>query len=814
MARLLGPDLARRTVTQISGGTIYDFSGRAAVAYLDEALTQPASIATYNSATPTTPGAVITGSKVILSARGSQLPLFWFPDGVDTLYVQVDGLSHPWTVTADVDARLDAGGGGSGQLLGWYDVTAAPYSAPRTGSADAAAGIQAALTACGNAGGGVVYAPAGAYLLQSQLLYVPANVGLFGDGAATRFLQAIWPTASGVGVETTGGACLINAAGSLGAKITCSAVAPKTSVITGIASTAGLASGDLIILGSNNAYWSTGYPSRYKGEMLRVESVDSASQVTVRGVVRDSYSASPGIYKLNPLKGVQIRDITLVNTEPGSTHATSMIGLKYTSGARITNVDIEGCDYTGVKVTSCYDTKVTGGSMQDFTDNVTLGQYGYGVMAELAAEQLSVSNVHFRRMRHGFTTGGIAGSYGSPRNVHVSDCVATECSNTAFDTHQLGSVTFTDCQVVGSKNAAFTSRSRDTRIVNPQVSYCATGAVVYGDSDGIGHGTVIQGGTFRHIYNDDAIQVSDADAVTVKGVTIDSCAGAGVYILGDASRLTVEDCNIMNTGLVNGSRKAGVEFLSTVAGTGHRITRNTFRNLAGGITGESSTTGGMTYAIRNNSPSVTGSWFVDNSCVGMVAGTILDVGNNVDLRNLNLSAPTSSLSDAGHSIPGRAETIPRVAAQASITLTSGTMLLGYLTPGMDIASASSLIVYSGTAASATMTLGRLGLYSVDASGNLTLVQGSASDTSLLAAANTEYVKAITGTVVARGVRLAVGILAVGTTAGSVRGASGIAALTSSVVRMAAAVTGQSDLPASVAVGSLTSSGNVPYLGVS
>jgi peptidoglycan/xylan/chitin deacetylase (PgdA/CDA1 family) len=116
MARLLGPDTARRTVTQVVGSNVYDFSGRAATVYLDEALTQLADIATYDPANPTVVGTSIPSSQVTLSARNSRLPQFWFPDNVDQLYVSVNGLSHVWMVEADVDSRLD-----------YQITTSAPY---------------------------------------------------------------------------------------------------------------------------------------------------------------------------------------------------------------------------------------------------------------------------------------------------------------------------------------------------------------------------------------------------------------------------------------------------------------------------------------------------------------------------------------------------------------------------------------------------------------------------------------------------------------------------------------------------------------
>ncbi|MFD7307229.1 glycosyl hydrolase family 28-related protein [Promicromonospora sp. NPDC059942] len=67
-----------------------------------------------------------------------------------------------------------------------WDVTAAPYDVPRTpkqfSDVDATAGIQAALDDAGQAGGGVVYLPAGWYTVRGHLT-VPAGVELRGSSA-------------------------------------------------------------------------------------------------------------------------------------------------------------------------------------------------------------------------------------------------------------------------------------------------------------------------------------------------------------------------------------------------------------------------------------------------------------------------------------------------------------------------------------------------------------------------------------------------------------------------------------------------------
>ena len=173
-------------------------------------------------------------------------------------------------------------------------------------------------------------------------------------------------------------------------------------------------------------------------------------------------------------------------------------------------------------------------------------------------------------------------------------------------------------------------------------------------------------------------------------------------------------------------------------------------------------------------------------------------------------------SGGGHNATGQAETIPRATAGASITLASGTMLFAYLTPPAAM-SATGLWVVAGSTAAATITIGKLGLYSVAANGNLTLVQGSTNDTALLGTIGAAYNKTITAAALVAGSRYAIGVLTVGTTAGTVRGASGVTSSANpggSWPRMAAALAAQADLPASVTAGSLTATGNTMWAGVS
>lgn len=131
MARLLGPDLNGRMAYVASGAFLLSASGRTVTVYTDAGGTTLASIATYNGTN--TPGAVITGSTVTVDAY-SMIPRFWFPDGVDTVYVKI-GSGPVTAVNADYDARFDTalpltGGTITGDLTVTGNATLSGFPAP------------------------------------------------------------------------------------------------------------------------------------------------------------------------------------------------------------------------------------------------------------------------------------------------------------------------------------------------------------------------------------------------------------------------------------------------------------------------------------------------------------------------------------------------------------------------------------------------------------------------------------------------------------------------------------------------------------
>lgn len=111
------------------------------------------------------------------------------------------------------------------------------------------------------------------------------------------------------------------------------------------------------------------------------------------------------------------------------------------------------------------------------------------------------------------------------------------------------------------------------------------------------------------------------------------------------------------------------------------------------------------------------------------------------------------------------------------------------------------------------TLCRIGLYTVDASDNLTLVASTANDTNLWNSANATVDKALSSSyAVKRGTRYAVGLLVVGSSQAPTIGALQLtnSAPGQASPRLAFLIGSQTDLPSSIATGSMTGANILPW----
>lgn len=158
------------------------------------------------------------------------------------------------------------------------------------------------------------------------------------------------------------------------------------------------------------------------------------------------------------------------------------------------------------------------------------------------------------------------------------------------------------------------------------------------------------------------------------------------------------------------------------------------------------------------------------------------------------------------------ETYNRQTRVDSSGLTNGRLQLTYFTARKS-ETTSQVRVISGGTATATVTLARIGLYSIAANGDGTFVAATDSDTSLLASTNTLYTRswAVPAAKVA-GQRYALGVLVLAATAGSVTSVvtSGFGTELATAPRLNGIISGLSDLPASFAEAGLSTTSFLMY----
>jgi hypothetical protein len=160
------------------------------------------------------------------------------------------------------------------------------------------------------------------------------------------------------------------------------------------------------------------------------------------------------------------------------------------------------------------------------------------------------------------------------------------------------------------------------------------------------------------------------------------------------------------------------------------------------------------------------------------------------------------------------ETFPRVCVSSQATMTSQTLRLGYFTARKSFTVASMRFCTAGTAAGATPTLIRYGLYQAAANGDLTLVASTANDTALLAAQNTAYPKALSVAFpLVQGTRYAAGLLVVTGAAAPIVPAVAIGAAEGLIApRLQGTLAAQADLPLSIVDATFTTLSTTAVVG--
>jgi hypothetical protein len=587
------------------------------------------------------------------------------PDPADHVSVATD-LNANWD---KVDAHVTSAAAHTGTYVGlasvWIDATLPPYSVDKTGVTDVVAnGLQAACTAAAanvvaGTGPTTVYLPAGSYLFASQL-DKGAGVTLKGAGrSATKLVQGF----------NTQFFFLVQVQGTSASSNTTALTAqanPGDTTLT-LASTTGITVDSYWTLGNDVAIpGSSG--GGYVGEIVHVKTVDSATQVTLWGVVRDTYTVANagGIQATTLADAGAIEDLTIINNAPGTT-LTNFVRFLYCKDVAVRRCHMEGGDGRGVQIEHCVGGGVADNSFFNFSNDTAGSRFGYCVDLMRGTENIRVVNNSFRRQRHSVTTNGSNLRRGQPRNIVIAHNVVSEGLNAGIDTHSDGSaILISSNTIVNCQHAGIQVRSQDTRVIGNSVSWCAYG-IWFSQT---AHGSEARGNIVRHIIKTPVegglgLLIGSSnngaqDHITVAGNTIESCARAAIMVDAASPNLQIHDNRLYNWAQDDTSTYPnGIHFTATVtAMAGFRIEGNKFGTYSSVSDDEKGIATTAAYCVSVPSQ-VTGGVIANNSCMGTVAGLISDAGGNTAFHNYRVDQSPSDVFTT---------TVPSTSGMANSTL--------------------------------------------------------------------------------------------------------------------------------------------------
>lgn len=583
----------------------------------------------------------------------------------------------------------------------WINVKA--YGAVGDGTADDTTEIQAAINSLAN--GGIVYLPPGTYKIGTPGLVLNAGTTLQGAGAnVTTILQAYWPgsflgfiTASGTYTDAD--------------LTTLSANASPGNVTLTLTSTTGMTAGQFMLLGDDRAYMNaaasaSGDELRDRGEIVRINTVDTGTQVTLYGFVQDSYvtASNASVKGITYLEGVGIRDLRILNSDPLN-HASDFVKFLAVRNFHIENIVLQQCDNVGIHLDHCRDGVIRGCRFFDFADDTGSGRFGYGVLFNRATENVVVADSTFEKLRHAVTTNGVDNKRGVPRNITVAGCSAMHMTNAAFDTHVQGAnIIFSGCVATNCDSNGYQIRSADTKVLGCSASYCQGGVIIGLEAEG----AEVRGSTFRKIVRKNAaggygIQLAASKRALIEGNTVDSVERNLVFILTGTDDCTIRRNRLLNPGN-DGNAQSGIKVDTGATCTGLEIIDNDIAVYATGVD-EGLSSGALNHAV-DFSTSTTTSYVAMNRVRGRAGSMVNNVGSNIIHDNRDIDAPYRSVKLVAEGLVS--ENFARSLASTGSVMTDGTVYyLAVELKAGDLVTNCHVIVSS---AGATVTLSKLGLY--------------------------------------------------------------------------------------------------------
>lgn len=221
-----------------------------------------------------------------------------------------------------------------------------------------------------------------------------------------------------------------------------------------------------------------------------------------------------------------------------------------------------------------------------------------------------------------------------------------------------------------------------------------------------------------------------------------------------------------------------------------------------------------THAASGSDPVTIASSQVTGLATVATSGSAADLstGTLPDARLSGNVITAATIAAATNSTTSSADTFGRIFTTSGQTPTSGNVHWTFFSPAYSFTASQISIANIGAATSATLI--RLGLYTADSAGAVTLVARTASDTTLFASTSTYYTRSFATAggypatyAVTAGSRYALAFCVVASASPSIMAFLGNSVYLWQSPRVTAYLTGQTDLPTSVASNGFTTTVN-------
>jgi hypothetical protein len=391
------------------------------------------------------------------------------------LYSADPGNGQPHTPWISVDylgnlyvyGNLVAAGGG--QTPDWVNVKT--YGAKGDGVTDDTAAIQAAINAVQAAGGGVVYLPAGTYIVNNSaataLSITGSGVYLTGDGPGQTIIQTNY-NAGGTGqlhwlVAWSGGTLPSFGSPTTALTADLNAGIGQAGTSVSVASSAAFTALQVVEIGDN--FSSADGDITNRGELAQITATGAGS-LTLANSVTNSYltSRSAGVWAVPWIYGGGAYGITFrENPSLSGTGGNPGIHAQAIQNFRVANCEFGPLDNRAIETATVYGMRVTDCWFHDLTDNQGASMFGYGVYLA-GAQNATVGNCTFARFRHAVTTSQSIDGIVWANNITVSGCTAEGAGTATYDTHPpCWDVLFTGCVSMNSRFNSYNARGTRVR---------------------------------------------------------------------------------------------------------------------------------------------------------------------------------------------------------------------------------------------------------------------------------------------------------------------------------------------------------------